>query len=690
MTSKKPAAGNATARQSQSTLKRVSVHTPDLVQANIDAIAGLYPNVMTEALSEDGTITRAIDFDLLRQELSDHIVEGPRERYQLDWPGKRAAMLAANAPTTSTLRPMREESVDFDTTKNLFIEGDNLEALKLLQESYLGKVKLIYIDPPYNTGNDFLYEDDFAEESLEFLLKSGQVADDGARWVTNLESSGRLHSVWLANVFPRLKLARNLLADDGLIFISIGRDEQANLRRMCDEVFGERNLIEVLIWNKRVPKNDERIGSIHEYVLIYARNAAAVQPLTMAKDGIADVHEVVARAKSQGKSLVDTEDELRVLYKKNGYDRGITLYNSLTDDYQLFGKVNMSWPNANTVGPRYKVLHPKSGLPVRIPDRGWRWKYETFLEASGFDVAQSQYQSVVQLHDGSFLCGRLWFADTHEQQPSSVIYLSEVERFLFRSIVSLKSDGGVEVESLFGGKSLFPYPKPTNLLRLIVQAHASAHDGIVLDFYAGSGSTAHAVLAANADDGGQRRFILVQSDPPVDSSSEIARAGYTSIADFSRERIRRAAASVAAEYGASAQKLDTGFRGFRIDSGSFVDVLQTPDDVKQTALGVLTDNVKADRSAEDLLFQVLIDWGLDLSASITVEMIDGSETLDVDDGALIACFADSLSPALIKVIAERKPLRAVFRDASFASDAERINLEQIFREISRDTEIRVL
>lgn len=664
--------------------------SPDLTASNIAKIAELFPGVVTETVDAEGIAVSAVDFDLLRQELSPHVVEGPQERYQLDWPGKRAAAFAANAPIAKTLRPVREQSVDFDTTRNLFIEGDNLDALKLLQESYLGKVKLIYIDPPYNTGGDFLYEDNFAESNLDYLRNSGQVDEDGFRFVANLESSGRIHSAWLSSIYPRLKIARTLLADDGVLFVSIGRDEQANLRRLCDEIFGERNFIETLIWNKRVPKNDEGVGSIHEYVLAYARNKDEIGPLTVAKDGIQDVLDLIKRAKSQGKSLKEAEAELRVLFKKNGYDRGITLYNTLTDDYRLFGKVNMSWPNGNTEGPRYDVLHPATARPVKVPDRGWRWKYETFVEASGFDLASGKYNNMVTLHDGSFLCGRIWFAATDAQQPSSVTFLDDVERFLLRSVISLKSDGGVEVEALFGGKSLFPYPKPTSLLKQLIQSHAGAQNGIVLDFYAGSAATAHAVLEANAEDGGQRQFILVQADPPIDATSEVAKAGFLSIADFARERVRRVATRIGDGLGLNGESLDLGFRALRVDTTNMADVLRTPDNTEQQELAGLGNSVKPGRSGEDLLLQLLLDWGLDLALPIDVEKVDGRPVFVVDGGALVACFDENVTPEFVRAIAKREPLRAVFRDSGFASDAARINAEQVFKELSPATDVKAI
>lgn len=439
-----------------------------------------------------------------------------------------------------------------------------------------------------------------------------------------------------------------------------------------------------------MPKNDEGVGSIHEYVLAYARNKDALAPLTVAKEGIQDVLDLVKRAKAKGKSLKETEAELRVLFKKNGYDRGITLYNTLTDDYRLFGKVNMSWPNGNTEGPRYDVPHPATKRAVKVPDRGWRWKYETFLEASGFDPETSTYPGAVKLHDGSFLCGRIWFAAMDTQQPSSVTFLDDVERFLLRSVISLKSDGGVEVEGLFGGKSLFPYPKPTSLLKQLIQSHAASRDGVIMDFYAGSGATAHAVMKSNAEDGGQRQFILIQADPPIDAASEAAKAGFSSIADFARERLRRSGDRVKADTGLAADALDCGFRAFRIDTSNLTDVLRAPDDIQQEALAGFEDSVKPDRTAEDLLFQVLIDWGVDISSPITVEQLHGHSVLAVDHDALLACFDHSISADLVRDLALRAPLRVIFRDSGFDTDAARVNAEQIFKELSPTTDVKAI
>ena len=353
-----------------------------------------------------------------------------------------------------TLRPCQEESVDWDSTQNLFIEGDNLEALKLLQKSYAGKVKMIYIDPPYNTDKDFIYPDKFSEGLETYLHYTGQKNQDG--WTVSesgRDKTGRKHSNWLGMMYPRLKLARNLLRQDGAIFISIDENEQNHLKAICDEIFGEENFIECIAWNKRIPKNDKGIGNIHEYILLYVKDVSRKSDFTMRKNGLDEIYDLLEKLKKNKTPISESELEIKELFKKNAYDRGITLYNSIDENYRLWGKINMSWPNANTFGPTYEVLHPEFGEPVKIPDRGWRWKKETFEDAAL--IEKGEYTNIKKLPDGSFLCGKIWFADNLNTQPSSVTYLDEVNTFLLRSVLSLKSDGGVEVEKLFEGKNYF-------------------------------------------------------------------------------------------------------------------------------------------------------------------------------------------------------------------------------------------
>ena len=588
-------------------MDRLKLHSTNMTEQNIAKIRDLFPGCVTEGEAENGKVRFTVDFDQLRQELSDCIVEGPQERYHLNWPGKHEALIAANSPIAKTLRASRDESRAFDTTRNLFIEGDNLEALKLLQETYLGSIKFVYIDPPYNIGNDLIYNDDFTECVEDFLLRSNQIDSSGKRLVANNRSNGRFHSTWLSMMYARLRLARNLLSDDGTLFLSIANDEFSNLKQICDEIFGEKNFIECVTWNKRVPKNDKGIGNIHDFVLIYVKDENARHEFSMRKDGLEDIDDLVATLRRKKVPLAEAECEIKKLYKKQGYDRGITLYDSLDSNYRLWGKINMSWPNANSFGPRYEVPHPRTLKPVKIPDRGWRWKEDTFNEAA-LRIG-GKYKSVEQLHDGSFRCGKIWFSSDENQQPSSITYLDQVSTLLLRSILSFKSDGGIELENLFGSKNIFSYPKPTSLMRALLSAKEAKNGDIFLDFFAGSCSTAHAVIQMNAEDGIRRRFIMVQIPEAVEPNSEAARSGYSNIAEIGKERIRRAANKVKEEYPA-AETLDAGFRVLKIDTSNMHDVYYRPDVVNQADLLATVDNIKSDRSDEDLLFQVLVDWGV--------------------------------------------------------------------------------
>jgi adenine-specific DNA-methyltransferase len=618
------------------------MHSPDLTQHNIDRIAELFPTVVTESQGADGNVVRAVDFDLLRQELSDHVVEGPQERYQLDWPGKREALFASNAPIAKTLRPVRKESVNFDATQNIFIEGDNLDALKLLQESYLGKVKLIYIDPPYNTGNDFIYNDKFAQTSGDYLAQSGQVNDAGARLLANVESNGRFHSDWLSMMYPRLKLARNLLTPDGAIFMSIGSDEASNLRKLADEVFGEANFVAAIAWqNLDTIKNDARYFSgNHEHVLCYARNI----------------------------------DSLRIQGRKKG-DKQVAYYKN---------------PDGDPRGPYLLTpLHAKSGSEAGIYSftfsngQTWQPPTGTFPRFSRDTLSRLDRE------------GRLYLDPRGEKVPQRKTYLAEVgDRMPPTTFWSYQEFGSTrqsnrEIAEILG-KGMFQNPKPTKLVHSLLDLVEGADNAIVLDFFAGSGTTAHAVMMQNAEDGGNRRFILAQLDELTDAHSDARKAGYGTIADLSRERIRRSAARVVSDAQVVSGQLDLGFRVLKVDTTSMVDVLRSPDVLKQEGLDLFTDSVKPDRTSEDLLFQVLLDWGLELSMPIAAEQIDGHEVFVVEDGALIACFGSGISAALIREIASREPLRAVFRDSGFVTDADRINAEQIFAEVSPATDLKAI
>lgn len=670
-------------------MDKLKMHSLDGVERNIELIGKLFPNAITEVM-RDGKVEHAIDFDVLRQELSDSIVEGREERYQFTWPDKKKAMLAANAPITATLRPVAADSVGKDGTpggfdsENLYIEGDNLEVLKLLQETYLGKVKMIYIDPPYNTGNDFVYEDDFAQSAAEYMDNSGQYDEEGNRLVTNTESNGRFHTDWLNMIYPRLRLAKDLLADDGAVFISLDDNEIKNLLKLCDEVFGEDNFVDCITWNKRVPKNDNNgIGNIHEYIVVYVKDATYKRQFTMQKDGLDEISALLSDCKAKKVPIPEAEAKLKEFYKERGFDRGITLYNCLDENYEPWGKINMSWPNADTFGPRYDVIHPGTHKPTKVPDRGWRWTKTTFDSVVNYDTAIERY-------DGSWVCGGIWFAKDENTQPSSIKYLRDVGRMLLRSIISLKSDGGIEVEKIFEGKSYFPYPKPVSLIEVLINS-IEEKEGIFLDFFAGSSTTAHAIMKLNCEDNGHRKFIMVQLPEKTDKKSEAYKAGYKNICEIGKERIRRAGRKIKEEAGLTAlADLDIGFRCLRLDESNMKPVYYTPDEIGQQDLFSLVDNVKEDRTPEDLLFQVMLDLGVLLSSPIEVKEIAGKKVFNVADGFLLACFDRDVTEETVKAIAQMKPYYAVFRDSSMANDSVATNFEQIFETYSPDTVRKVL
>ena len=664
-------------------MDKLKMHTPNKADENFKKLAALFPNAVTETIDENGEVVRAIDKDVLMQEISCTVVEGSEERYQFSWPDKKKSVLLANAPINKTLRPCREESVNFDTTENLYIEGDNLEVLKLLQETYLGKIKMIYIDPPYNTGNDFVYEDDFDQNTDEYLANSGQFDEDGNRLVKNLDSNGRFHTDWLNMIYPRLKLAKDLLSDDGVIFISLDSNEIDNLIKLCNEVFGESNFVDCITWNKRVPKNDNNgIGNIHEYILAYVKNSSYKRQFTMQKDGLDEIYDLLADLKRKKVPIEEAEHQLKQLYKVKGYDRGITLYNSLDDNYEPWGKINMSWPNADTFGPRYDVLHPITKKPTKVPDRGWRWSEATFNENVDFN-------NIVPRYDGSYVCGNIWFAKDENTQPSSIKYLRDVARMLLRSIISLKSDGGIEVEKIFEGKSFFPYPKPVALMRLLIDS-LDEKEGIFLDFFSGSATTAHAVMQLNAEDDGNRRFIMVQLPEETGEKSEAYKAGYKNICEIGKERIRRAGKKIKEDSPLTTQNLDIGFRVLKCDTSNMKDVYYSPTDFDINLLDMMADNIKEDRTPEDLLFQVMLDLGVTLSSKIEETTIAGKKVFDVADGFLVACFDKDVSDETIKAIAQKQPYYFVMRDSSLANDSVATNFEQIFATYSPDTVRKVL
>ncbi|EOX7394831.1 site-specific DNA-methyltransferase [Enterobacter sp. BNK-34] len=631
-------------------MDKLKMHSPNLVEQNIDKLAALFPNCVTESKDENGKLKQAIDFDLLKQELSRHIVDGPQERYQLNWPGKREALLTANAPIAKTLRPCREESVNFDTTRNLFIEGDNLDALKLLQETYLGKVKMIYIDPPYNTGNDFIYEDDFAEEVDSYIKRSGQKDEYGNRLVVNLESNGRYHSDWMSMLYSRLKLARNLISEDGVIFISIDDGEVANLRKMCDEVFGAENFIANVIWQKRysVSSDAKGIPPMHDHIIVYQKSDLFIPnllPRTQEQDSVYKNLDNDPRGRWRSDNLTRNE------YRERDY---------------------------------YPIVSPTTGEEFYPPD-GASWRHP-------------KNEIMKMIADN-----RIWFGKDGKSRPSAKRFLSEVKQGRVASAwwpfseVGHTDESKKELQNIFGGKSPFDTPKPTRLIKRMLDI-ASGKDSIILDFFAGSGTTAHAVLKQNQQDGGQRRFILVQLPETCNEKSNAFKLGYKSVSEITKERIRKVGGILSLDDSIQAWNKDVGFRVLKVDSSNMDDVYYDPASISQRDLFLHVENIRHDRTEEDLLFQVMLDWGVDLTLPIHRETIADKKVFFVDaqpdnsHGALVACFdkTGGIDEDFIKQLAAFSPLRLVFRDAGFASDAAKTNAEQLLKQLSATTDVKTI
>lgn len=628
-------------------MEKLKMHSPDLTQDNIARIRELFPGCVTEAKAEDGSVKLAVDFDQLRQELSGSIVEGSQERYHLNWPGKREALLTANVPIAKTLRPVRtrknergeevDESVNFDTTKNLFIEGDNLDALKLLQETYLGRVKMIYIDPPYNTGNDFLYEDDFAEGVNEYLRRSNQLDDQGNRLVANTTANGRFHSDWLSLIYPRLRMARNLLTEDGAIFINIDDSELGNLRKICDEIFGEDNFVANVAWkHTQQSKNDERyFARVYNSLLIYRKSDALMKF-----------------------RLPRTEEDNR---------------NYSNPDNDPKGK----WRAGDVRSPSYRKtlcfeIPTPSGKRIPPPDNGWRWSAEAIKDK----VKSGEIKFSA---DETKIIRKIYLCDQEGRTP---------ENLWDGELAGTSRQANAELKELFDGNVPFDTPKPTALLKRISQLFYGQNDYITLDFFAGSGSTADAVMQLNAEDGGCRRFILVQLPEPCAEDSDGYKAGYKTIAEVSKERIRRAGEKISK----SNKRVDTGFRVLKIDTSNMADVYYAPDALDKTNFDLFVDNIKPDRTSEDLLFQVMLDWGVDLALPIAKQAIQGKDVFFVDGNALVACFDahGGIDEGFVKELAKQQPLRVVFRDAGFKDSAVKINVEQIFKSLSPSTEVKCI
>jgi adenine-specific DNA-methyltransferase len=651
-------------------MEKLKMHSPNLTEDNIARIRDLFPGCVTEARGEDGSVRLAVDFDQLRQELSASLVEGPQERYHLNWPGKREALLAANAPIAKTLRPCREESVDFDTTKNLFIEGDNLDALKLLQETYLGKVNMIYIDPPYNTGKDFIYKDDFSTYVGDYLQQSNQADSEGGRLVANTEANGRFHSDWLSMIYPRLKLARNLLRDDGAVLISIDDNEADNLRKVCDEVFGEENFIGQIVWQRSKKGDSKLIAKVHEYILCYVRDKESVLASGVwrrPKEGAEQVLSKYAELRaSLGTNHEAIRAEMQAWYRQlpNDDPRKAHKHYNWSDDRGLYFSADFAGPDDGRESrPRHDILHPVTGKPCKKPSTGWRWDEEKTKWA----LAQTP--------------PRIHFGSDETTIPTRKSYLFEIDSEPYSSVFYRDGRSAtLEVEELVG-KGWFPFPKNTDVLTELIEL-ITKPDDIILDFFAGSGSTGHAVMKVNQAHGSKRRFILAQIP------EETGRTGYATISDITKKRLREAGKKIAQVAGSTG--MDTGFRVLKIDASNMADVYYAPDALDKTNLDLFVDNIKPDRTAEDLLFQVMLDWGVDLALPIEKKTIQGKDVFFVDGDALAACFDahGGVDEAFVKELATHKPLRMVFRDAGFKDSAVKINVEQIFKLLSPSTEVK--
>lgn len=644
-------------------MEKLKLHTPGLTAQNIDKLAQLFPNCVTEATSEDGKLTHVIDFDQLRQELSGSIVEGPRERYHLDWPGKREAILAANAPIAKTLCPRRAESVDFDTTKNLFIEGDNLDALKLLQETYLGKVKLIYIDPPYNTGGDFLYDDDFRDDNETYLLRSNQQDEAGNRLVANTEANGRFHSDWLSFLYPRIKLSRNLLTNDGLFLASVNDVELHNLLAMCDEIFGAKNHLATFVWlNEGNIDNQSKIKQNHEYIVAYARNETSVTPPPVIDPNIP----------KDSKLFRETIENTIV---KNGPANpvgDIILPEGFPTDFEegIIHPKDDFWPKLSCA---VNVASWKTQNAVTVSS-GWssRELAEKFIANEFKPILDTKGQ------ESSFFLSKTGALCVRKNRIDSQSHVLTV----------LKSMGTVQSASagLADIGIAFSYPKPTTLIEYLIRV-GSLESDLVMDLFAGSGTLGEAILRLNAQ-GDNRRYILVQIPQTIGTENSKGQFRPGTISELAKERLRRAGSKIKSANALTAPDLDIGFRVLKIDTSNMRDVYYAPDAVAQTTLLGQVDNIKPDRTPEDLLFQVLVDEGVDLALPIAEETIAGKKVFFVDGNALAACFDDGISDELVKEIAKRKPLKAVFRDANYGSDSVKINVDQIFRLLSPETEVK--
>lgn len=669
-------------------MEKMRMESFDQTQSNVEKIAELFPNCITETVDENGKLKRAINFELLRQMLSGDVLEGD-EAYEFTWVGKKAAIVEANRPIRKTLRPCKEESVNWDTTENLYIEGDNLEVLKLLQESYLGKVKMIYIDPPYNTGNDFVYADDFRMDSDEYEEEAGLVDNEGNRMIKNTDTNGRFHSDWCSMMYSRLIVARNFLTEDGVIFISIDENEVNTLKSICDEVFGASNFIAELIWSAGRKNDSKYISVSHEYILAYFRDAQFIRDNKLVwrekKQGLEDIYaKYEALKKEYGDDYKAMEKELKAWYKglPDGHPAKDHSHYSRIDAQGIFFADNISWPGGG--GPKYDILHPITNKPVKIPSRGWLTNEKTMQEW----IAQ----------------GRVEFGADENGVPTLKSYLKDRELSVPYSVFYKDGRASSKRLATLMEDKVFENPKDEEIIQRLIEFCGTDDGDIVMDFFSGSATTAHALFLANVNQNKNRKFILVQL--PEEIVPENASAGASrkvaenavalldglhaphNICEIGKERIRRAAKKVHEDNPTA--KFDDGFRVLKLDDSNMNDVYYAAGDYTQGLLTMLESNIKEDRTDLDLLFGCLLEWGLPLSMPYTSEQIEGCTVHTYNEGDLIACFDENIPDTVIKEIAKRQPLRAVFRDSSFKDSPSKINVGEIFKMLAPDTRVKVI
>ena len=648
------------------------MESPNLITKNIEKIAVLFPNCITETADKTGRLKKAVDFEMLRSMLSEEVADG-EESYEFTWVGKKSAIAEVNKPIRKTLRPCKEESICWDTTENLYIEGDNLEVMKLLQESYFHKVKMIYIDPPYNTGSDFIYRDNFEMNSEKYAEQSGQLDENGNRMFRNTDFNGRFHSDWCSMMYSRLMLARNLLSDDGIILINMDENEITNLQRICADVFGETNDLGTIVWDKRNPKGDAKgISYQHEYILVYASNRALFtekhkvqRPKKNASAILKKASQLYAKLSSKY-TLEDVNADFSAwLRNQKDFSGGEKAYQKIDENGNVYRPVSMAWPNKKKAPDDYFIplIHPVTHKPCPVPERGWRNPPATMQK---------------MLREG-----RILFGKDESTIPNSKYLLQDN---MYENIPSLLYYAGSDTELLSELGIPFDTPKVVSICKEHIASFTGEGD-IILDFFSGSATTAHAVMQLNAEDGGHRRFIMIQLPEVCSPESESYQAGYRTICEIGKERIRRAGEKIRKGTGAD---IDYGFRVFRLDDSNMEDVYYHPEDITQQMLFRFESNIKPDRNGLDLLFGCLLEWGLPLSMPYCSEQVDGVTVHTYNDGDLIACFDKNIPESAVKAIAERQPRRAVFRDDSFADSPAKINVSEIFRMISPDTRIKVI